>query len=307
MGRKKIQISRILDQRNRQVTFTKRKFGLMKKAYELSVLCDCEIALIIFNSTSRLFQYASTDMDKVLLKYTEYSEPHESRTNSDILETLKRKGVGLDSPDLEAEMGLEHLEKFRKLNEGVDLTTARHRLYPSSLPSHGLPFPSAPLTGNDAAPNGLPPNSSLPLQYKPAGLGYPAVSQSNLNRSLPTKSSPPFYLGTDSSKVDLSRSLSGSRANLTSAEIVPGRSNRISKINWKGIIKESLSQALSNRRWTDYEDSEIGGHKILLLANSSNSVAPLKETYIRKKMPTTTWFSERLRLLRQASHRQELS
>uniref|UniRef100_A0A7N8YCE2 Myocyte enhancer factor 2cb n=1 Tax=Mastacembelus armatus TaxID=205130 RepID=A0A7N8YCE2_9TELE len=74
MGRKKIQITRIMDERNRQVTFTKRKFGLMKKAYELSVLCDCEIALIIFNSTNKLFQYASTDMDKVLLKYTEYNE-----------------------------------------------------------------------------------------------------------------------------------------------------------------------------------------------------------------------------------------
>ncbi|GFO21354.1 myocyte-specific enhancer factor 2a [Plakobranchus ocellatus] len=86
MGRKKIQISRIGDERNRQVTFTKRKFGLMKKAYELSVLCDCEIALIIFNSSNKLFQYASTDMDKVLLKYTEYNEPHESRTNKDIIE-----------------------------------------------------------------------------------------------------------------------------------------------------------------------------------------------------------------------------
>uniref|UniRef100_A0A8C6UNN5 MADS-box domain-containing protein n=1 Tax=Neogobius melanostomus TaxID=47308 RepID=A0A8C6UNN5_9GOBI len=72
MGRKKIQITRIMDERNRQVTFTKRKFGLMKKAYELSVLCDCEIALIIFNSSNKLFQYASTDMDKVLLKYTDY-------------------------------------------------------------------------------------------------------------------------------------------------------------------------------------------------------------------------------------------
>lgn len=61
----------------------------MKKAYELSVLCDCEIALIIFNSTNKLFQYASTDMDKVLLKYTEYNEPHESRTNSDIVEVSK--------------------------------------------------------------------------------------------------------------------------------------------------------------------------------------------------------------------------
>lgn len=60
----------------------------MKKAYELSVLCDCEIALIIFNSTNKLFQYASTDMDKVLLKYTEYNEPHESRTNSDIVEVI---------------------------------------------------------------------------------------------------------------------------------------------------------------------------------------------------------------------------
>lgn len=61
----------------------------MKKAYELSVLCDCEIALIIFNSTNKLFQYASTDMDKVLLKYTEYNEPHESRTNSDIVDVSK--------------------------------------------------------------------------------------------------------------------------------------------------------------------------------------------------------------------------
>ena len=62
----------------------------MKKAYELSVLCDCEIALIIFNSSNKLFQYASTDMDKVLLKYTEYNEPHESRTNADIIEVGPR-------------------------------------------------------------------------------------------------------------------------------------------------------------------------------------------------------------------------
>jgi hypothetical protein len=69
-----------------QVTFVKRKFGLMKKAYELSVLCDCEIALIIFSGANKLFQYASTDMDRILLKYTEYNAPHESRTNRDIIE-----------------------------------------------------------------------------------------------------------------------------------------------------------------------------------------------------------------------------
>lgn len=43
----------------------------MKKAYELSVLCDCEIALIIFNSNNKLVQYASTEIDKILMKYTE--------------------------------------------------------------------------------------------------------------------------------------------------------------------------------------------------------------------------------------------
>ena len=80
MGRKKIQISKITDERNRQVTFTKRKFGLMKKAYELSVLCDCEIALIIFNSSNKLF-----------LKYTEYNEPHESRTNNDIVQVREKQ------------------------------------------------------------------------------------------------------------------------------------------------------------------------------------------------------------------------
>jgi len=60
----------------------------MKKAYELSVLCDVEIALILFTSSNKLFQYASTDMDRVLLKYTEYNEPHESRTNKDIIEVM---------------------------------------------------------------------------------------------------------------------------------------------------------------------------------------------------------------------------
>ncbi|XP_061673543.1 myocyte enhancer factor 2cb isoform X6 [Syngnathoides biaculeatus] len=141
MGRKKIQITRIMDERNRQVTFTKRKFGLMKKAYELSVLCDCEIALIIFNSTNKLFQYASTDMDKVLLKYTEYNEPHESRTNSDIVETLRKKGLnGCDSPDPDADDSVGHSpeseDKYRKINEDIDLMISRQRLCQAMPPSN---------------------------------------------------------------------------------------------------------------------------------------------------------------------------
>ncbi|XP_009209237.1 myocyte-specific enhancer factor 2A isoform X1 [Papio anubis] len=140
MGRKKIQITRIMDERNRQVTFTKRKFGLMKKAYELSVLCDCEIALIIFNSSNKLFQYASTDMDKVLLKYTEYNEPHESRTNSDIVEALnKKEHRGCDSPDPDTSYVLTpHTEeKYKKINEEFDNMMRNHKIAVSTKP--GLP------------------------------------------------------------------------------------------------------------------------------------------------------------------------
>ncbi|KAK3098048.1 hypothetical protein FSP39_015585 [Pinctada imbricata] len=71
----------------------------MKKAYELSVLCDCEIALIIFTSNNKLFQYASSDMDKVLLKYTEYNDTVVSQTNKDIVEQLSKKDLKGDGDD----------------------------------------------------------------------------------------------------------------------------------------------------------------------------------------------------------------
>ena len=85
MGRKKIRIERIADERNRQVTFTKRKNGLMKKAMELSVLCDCQIALVIFNSNNKLFQYSSGDIEKVLARFkADTVGPHEKRNNKDL-------------------------------------------------------------------------------------------------------------------------------------------------------------------------------------------------------------------------------
>uniref|UniRef100_A0A3B4FXH1 Myocyte enhancer factor 2D n=1 Tax=Pundamilia nyererei TaxID=303518 RepID=A0A3B4FXH1_9CICH len=153
MGRKKIQIQRITDERNKQVTFTKRKFGLMKKAYELSVLCDCEIALIIFNHSNKLFQYASTDMDKVLLKYTEYNEPHESRTNADIIETLRKKGFnGCNSPEPDGDDSIDQSPLNDRKTEDLDslfkrygaLNKKEHR--DSESPDPEEPFSLTPRT-----------------------------------------------------------------------------------------------------------------------------------------------------------------
>ncbi|KAM6218884.1 myocyte-specific enhancer factor 2B-like [Rhynchocyon petersi] len=225
MGRKKIQISRILDQRNRQVTFTKRKFGLMKKAYELSVLCDCEIALIIFNSANRLFQYASTDMDRVLLKYTEYSEPHESRTNTDILETLKRRGVGLDGPELEPDEGSEGSgEKLRRLaGDGGNPALPRPRLYPATpaMPSPDMVYGALPPPACD--PSGLGealPAQSRPSPFRPAapkagppGLLHPLFSRSHLNSKTP----PPLYLAAEGRRTDLPAGLAGGCGGLSTS------------------------------------------------------------------------------------------
>ncbi|KAK3146045.1 hypothetical protein QOZ80_3BG0260780 [Eleusine coracana subsp. coracana] len=74
MGRGKVQLKRIENKINRQVTFSKRRAGLLKKAQEISVLCDAEVALIIFSTKGKLYEY-STDscMDKILERYERYS------------------------------------------------------------------------------------------------------------------------------------------------------------------------------------------------------------------------------------------
>jgi hypothetical protein len=83
MGRNKIKIERIVNERNRQATFTKRKNGLIKKAMELSILCDCEIALIVLQA-NKLYQYGSGDIGKILLRYADYQElPYQDLTNAD--------------------------------------------------------------------------------------------------------------------------------------------------------------------------------------------------------------------------------
>lgn len=60
MGRGRVQLKRIENKISRQVTFSKRRSGLLKKAHEISVLCDAEVALIVFSTKGKLFEY-STD------------------------------------------------------------------------------------------------------------------------------------------------------------------------------------------------------------------------------------------------------
>ncbi|PKI33628.1 hypothetical protein CRG98_045984 [Punica granatum] len=84
-GRGKIEIKRIENTTNRQVTFCKRRNGLLKKAYELSVLCDAEVALIVFSSRGRLYEYANNSVRGTIERYKKTCT--DSSTTASVTET----------------------------------------------------------------------------------------------------------------------------------------------------------------------------------------------------------------------------
>eukprot|EP00257_Ricinus_communis_P002949 XP_002514624.2 MADS-box protein EJ2 [Ricinus communis] len=74
MGRGRVELKRIENKINRQVTFAKRRNGLLKKAYELSILCDAEVALIIFSNRGKLYEFcSSSSMLRTLERYQKCS------------------------------------------------------------------------------------------------------------------------------------------------------------------------------------------------------------------------------------------
>jgi hypothetical protein len=77
MGRRKIDIVRIENERHRQVTYTKRKTGLLKKATELAILCDAQVAVMIFSQNQKLCVYSSAPMEQLMKQYKDYSEAPE--------------------------------------------------------------------------------------------------------------------------------------------------------------------------------------------------------------------------------------
>ncbi|KAK4280284.1 hypothetical protein QN277_011926 [Acacia crassicarpa] len=70
MGRGRVELRRIENKISRQVTFSKRRSGLFKKAQEISVLCDAQVALIIFSTKGKLFEFSSdSSLDGILERY----------------------------------------------------------------------------------------------------------------------------------------------------------------------------------------------------------------------------------------------
>ncbi|KAK8936841.1 MADS-box transcription factor 6 [Platanthera zijinensis] len=141
MGRGRVELKLIENKINRQVTFSKRRNGLMKKAFELSVLCDAEVALIVFSSRGKHFEFGSPDsLTKTLDRYQRFNfspqpmdptNPEAQKWFQDLsklkekYESLQRFQRHLLGEDLET-LTLTELEHLEKQLESA-LTLGRQR------------------------------------------------------------------------------------------------------------------------------------------------------------------------------------
>nr|BBG57456.1 MADS-box transcription factor [Habenaria radiata] len=134
MGRGKIRIKKIENPTSRQVTYSKRRLGIMKKAEELSVLCDARVSLVIISSSGKLADYCSpsTDIKEILERYQQVTgcdiwnaqyERMQNTLNSlnEINRNLRkeirqRKGENLEELDIKELRGLEqNLEETHRI------------------------------------------------------------------------------------------------------------------------------------------------------------------------------------------------
>lgn len=58
---------------SRQVTFSKRRKGLLKKARELGIMCDAEVGVIIFSSTGKRYEFGSSGLKSVIERYDKHT------------------------------------------------------------------------------------------------------------------------------------------------------------------------------------------------------------------------------------------
>ncbi|KAK9167765.1 hypothetical protein Scep_002956 [Stephania cephalantha] len=104
MGRGKVQMKRIENTVHRQVTFCKRRTGLLKKAKELSVLCDAEVGIIVFSSHGKLYDLATNgSMEGLIERY------------------MKSSGGAQNSSDEEANKPRESEEDISMLKQEIQL------------------------------------------------------------------------------------------------------------------------------------------------------------------------------------------
>lgn len=146
MGRRKIEIQPLTDDRNRTVTFVKRKAGLFKKAHELSVLCQVDLAVIIVGSNNKIYEFSSVDTNELINFYKTSPKPHESKSPANYGNYKKKKHLNegpvalideeydeIDNSDDNSDYDSDTPEPKRQKRSHKDMTRTKR---PAAAPSH---------------------------------------------------------------------------------------------------------------------------------------------------------------------------
>ncbi|XP_078156411.1 floral homeotic protein APETALA 1-like isoform X2 [Carex rostrata] len=142
MMRGRVELKRIENKASRQVSFSRRRCGLMKKAHELSVLCDADVGLIIFSPKGKLYEFSSSNcMEKIIERYKRFSDadkgveevqqdvlwpvrlPADSGTRFEVLKFMQRL---IDNSDI-TKLNLDELNQMEKELKSALAMTMTHK------------------------------------------------------------------------------------------------------------------------------------------------------------------------------------
>ncbi|KAK3228998.1 hypothetical protein Dsin_000879 [Dipteronia sinensis] len=117
MGRQKISIVKISKKNHLQVTFSKRRTGLFKKASELATLCGVEIGIIVFSPANKAFSFGHLDVESIIDRFLSRNPQPDSGANRLI---KAHRNANIHELNMELTQVLSQLEVERKRGEALD-------------------------------------------------------------------------------------------------------------------------------------------------------------------------------------------
>lgn len=148
MGRGKVELKKIENTTSRQVTFSKRRMGLLKKANELAILCDAQVGVIVFSGSGKMYEYSSppwrianifdrylkapsTRFDEMDIQQKIIHEMTRMKDESNRLKIIMRQYMGED-------LGSLTLQDVSNLEQQIDFSLYKVRLRKQQLLDHQL-------------------------------------------------------------------------------------------------------------------------------------------------------------------------
>ncbi|KAK4737796.1 hypothetical protein R3W88_001493 [Solanum pinnatisectum] len=115
--RRRIEIVRMQNQTSRQVTFSKRRAGLFKKASELSTLCGADVAIVVFSPSNKVYACGHPSVESNVDRYL--GENPTPGTNDPNPIIIAQQNANVDEINKKLNTLERQLEKERKHGQAL--------------------------------------------------------------------------------------------------------------------------------------------------------------------------------------------